>query len=877
MATRRACDLSLIIRARVARLRLRSDQRIMRNNLLSLLDDCGARGKATAFAHRRGLRVARWSYAQIRATAFQFARELESRGIARGDRVLFWAENSAEWVAAFFGCLLRGVIVVPLDMESAPEFVARVQHQVGAKLLLSSGDRQADIPALSLEGLTETVARHVADTYRAEKVSDTDIVEILFTSGTTAEPKGVCLTHRNLLSNLAPIEREIQKYIKWERPFHPIRFLDLLPLSHVFGQFMGIFVPLILGGEVFFQDSLNPSEIIATIKKERISVAVTVPRFLDSMRSKIERGYAGRGEIEAFHRQINAAESWNALKRWRVFRRIHSRFGWKFWAFVSGGAALDAETETFWRRLGFVVVQGYGMTETASLISVNHPFKVGRGSIGKTLPGQEMKLDETGEILVRGANVSPGYWNDGLKPMTGGDGWLRTGDIGEMDEAGNLYFKSRKKDVIVTAAGMNIYPEDLEAALNAQPEIRDNVVIGIDTAQGPEPMAVLILNDERADSGKAVKRANEMLAGHQQIRRWAVWPEQDFPRTPTQKVRKKEVAERMKREGRSPNGSHSESSATKKDFTLHPSSFIFQQVARVSGESAVAVNASANLATDLKLDSLGRVELLSALEDHYQVDIDESAFTAATTVGDIEKMLRDGSPGEAVEFPYPEWSRRFPVTWIRFVVFYLVMWPLVWLMSRARVANKERLKDARGPMLFISNHVTMVDQSLIQFALPARFQRRLAIAMEGEKLRGWRRAPKGTGWLRRVILIAQYVLTVSLLNVFPLPQKSGFRRSFAFAGELMDRGYSVIVFPEGRRSPDGRMHNFMEGIGLLAANLNVPVVPIKLDGLYEMKQKKKYFARPGKVKVMIGEPVKYSRDADPAIIAKDLQRRVESL
>jgi long-chain acyl-CoA synthetase len=853
----------------------RSSRTIMRNNLLSFLDDCAARGNSTAFAHRRGLRVARWSCARLRATAFQFARELEARNIVKGDRVLFWAENSAEWVAAFFGCLLRGAIVVPLDMESSPEFVARVQTQVGAKLLLSSGGRRVDVPALSLEELSETVARHSPETCVAENIVDTEIVEIIFTSGTTAEPKGVCLTHRNLLSNLAPIEREIQKYIKWERPFHPIRFLGLLPLSHVFGQFMGIFVPQIIGGEVFFQDSLNPSEIIATVKKQRISVVVTVPRFLDSMRNKLERDYAARGEGEKFRRQILAAGDWHFLKRWRVFRRIHARFGWKFWAFVSGGAALDGETETFWRRLGFVVVQGYGMTETAALISVNHPFKVGRGSIGKTLPGQEMRLDETGEILVRGANVSPGYWVGGLKPMTNEEGWLRTGDIGEIDEAGNLYFKSRKKDVIVTAAGMNIYPEDLEAALNAQPEIRDSAVVGIDIAQGPEPVAVLILNNERADAGRAVKRANETLARHQQIRRWAIWPEQDFPRTPTQKVRKQEVKQWSVAGCRLPVGEARPAAGNPQPGDAP--SFVAEAVARVTGESPVNVDGSANLETNLKLDSLGRVELLSMLEDHYQVDIDESAFTAATTVGDIEKMLREGARGEAVEFPYPKWPRRFPVTWIRFIVFYLVMWPLVWLMSRARVTGKERLKGARGPVLFIANHVTMVDQSLIQFALPARFQRRLAIAMEGEKLRGWRHAPEATGWLKRLTLFAQYVLTVSLLNVFPLPQKSGFRRSFAFAGEMMDRGYSVIVFPEGRRTPDGRMHDFMEGIGLLATNLNVPVVPVRLDGLYEMKRKKKYFARPGEVRVTVGEPVKYSRDDDPASIARDLHRRVMSL
>jgi long-chain acyl-CoA synthetase len=850
----------------------------MRKNLLSFIDDLAERGDDTAFARQRGLRVARWSRRTLRATAFQFARELEDRGIARGDRVLFWGENSPEWVAAFFGCLLRGIIVVPLDAESAPEFVARVQMQVEAKLLLSSGGRQAELPALPLEDLSEIIERHSGEAFAIDEVVDSDVAEIIFTSGTTAEPKGVCLTHRNLLSNLAPIDREIQKYSKWERLFHPIRFLDLLPLSHVFGQFMGIWVPLILRGEVFFQESLNPSDILATIKKQRISVVAAVPRFLDSMKTKLERDFEARGEGEKFRRQLEAADILHFLKRWRVFRRIHSRFGWKFWAFVSGGAALGEETETFWRRLGYVVAQGYGMTETAALISVNHPFKIGRGSIGKPLPGQEMKLDEAGEILVRGANVSPGYWSGGVKPLTSEDGWLCTGDIGEMDDAGNLYFKSRKKDVIVTAAGMNIYPEDLEAALKAQPEIRDSAVVGIDAAQGPEPMAVLILNDETADASKAVKRANLALASHQQIRRWTVWPEPDFPRTPTQKIRKPALKQWLFATSQYPTiGCADGLAAADIAEPATASSFILKQAARVSGEAPATADASANLATDLKLDSLGRVELLSALEDHYQMDIDEAAFTAATTVGDIEKMLREGRHGEPVAYPYPRWQQRFPVTWIRFAVFYLVMRPLTAIMSRAEVRGKQRLEGAQGPLLFIANHVTRADQSLIQYALPARFHRRLAIAMEGEKLRGWRRAPAGSGWFMRLRLLAQYYLTVSLLNVFSLPQKSGFRQSFAYAGEMMDRGYNVLVFPEGRRTPNGEIHRFMEGIGLLATELNATVVPIRLDGLQQLRQEKRRFARPGEVIITIGEPVKYSRDLDPASIARDLHRRVLSL
>ena len=592
------------------------------------------------------------------------------------------------------------------------------------------------------------------------------------------------------------------------------------------------------------------------------------------MRNKLERDYEAQGEGEAFNGKLLAAEHQHFLKRWWTFRRVHSQFGWKFWSFLSGGAALSPETEAFWRRLGFAVVQGYGMTEAAALITVNHPFNLSRRSIGKTLPGHEVKLDERGEILVRGDNVSPGYWGGALRPIANADGWLRTGDVGELDEQGNLYFKSRKKDVIVTAAGLNIYPDDLEAALNAQPDIRDSSVIGIDTPQGIEPLAVLLLRDEQTDAAAIVKRANETLSSYQQIRRWTVWPEEDFPRTPTQKIRKPVVIEKVKEWSRA---SAEWSAATTGDGQRAPSSFILSALARVSGESLADIDHSANLETDLKLDSLGRVELLGALEDHYQVDIDEAAFTAATTLGDIEKMIRAGAHETAVSYEYPEWAQRFPATWIRFVVFYLVILPLTRLMSRAKVIGKERLKGVRGPVLFIANHITMVDAAVILLALPIRFQSKLAIAMEGEVLRGWRHPHARTGWFRRFISFAQYVLVVSLFNVFPLPQKSGFRRSFAFAGETMDRGYSVLVFPEGARTPDGEMKPFMEGIGLLAQRLNVPIVPARVDGLYELKKRREHFARRGQITVSIGEPVRFSGEEEASTITTELQRRVASL
>lgn len=839
-----------------------------RETLISLLDDCLARRQATAFAERRGLRVVRWSYAQLAQTAFQFARELEARKIERGDRVLFWAENGAAWVAAFFGCLLRGVVVVPLDEHSAPDFAGRVQEQVAAKLLLAGAAQQKhlinELPSLRLDELSAAINHHSSATYQAANISSADLAEIIFTSGTTAEPKGVCLTHGNLLANLTPLETEINKYRRYERPFHPLRFLCLLPLSHVFGQFMGLFVPQLLGGEVFFQSSLNPAEIMTTIKRERISVVAAVPRQLATLRDKIERDYAAQGHREKFERRFARAAGKHFLQRWWLFRDVHARFGWKFWAFVAGGATLAEETEEFWQRLGFAVVQGYGMTETASLIAVNHPFKLSRGSLGKTLPGQEVKLGTGGEILVRGANVAAGYWphsaREQASPLAADEGWLRTGDIGQMDAAGNLFFKGRQKEVIVTAAGLNIFPEDLEAALDRQPEVRASCVVGVDGAQGPEPLAALILRDEKVNPAAVVRRANALLNPAQQVRRWFIWTEADFPRTATQKVRKQLVKETVLAQA---------GNAT----STQPANAPHNQLA--------ALVAAAG-ATDLhQLDSLGRVALLSALEDCYQIELDEAALTPTTTLAELERMItsRPAAPMPPVarSYPYPRWARRWPVTWLRFLAYYLLIAPFVAAMCWPRVRGREQLREWRGPVLLIANHISMVDAGLILFALPRQYRHRLAVAMGGERLRQLRQGLEGQTLLGRLVDRAKYMLVAAIFNVFALPQMSGFRRSFAYAGAAVDDGYSLLVFPEGRTTTDGQMNPFMSGIGLLAEQLNVPVVPIKITGLFDLTVARRYFSRPGTVAVTFGAPIEFARGADPARITAELEMQVQRL
>ena len=838
-----------------------------RKNISDYLLDFDRLGGQTAFAERSGYRTVRWNYGDVAGTVYRLARELNARRIGKGDRVMLWGPNSAAWVSAFFACAHRGIIAVPMDDGASPDFALRVFEEVKARLLICSrAHAQTNLSCLFLEELHDQTSRHSSLPLDPEPVGREDPLEIVFTSGTTAQPKGVVITHGNVLANVAPLQDQINPYLKYERFVHPIRFLNLLPLSHVFGQFLGMYLPPLLAGTVFFQDALSPTQVIHTIRRERISVLVAVPRMMQSLKEKIERDLEGKADIDSFRKKYAAAEGKHFLRRWWMFRGIHRQFGLKFWAFISGGAALDRETEEFWRRLGFAVIQGYGLTETTSLVSVNHPFKTGKGSIGKVIAGREVKLAPDGEILVRGSGVASGYWSSGgLHAVASEEGWYHTGDIGELDSEGNLFFKGRKKETIVTPAGMKVYPEDLETALRQQPEVKDSVVVPLAIGGNAEACAAIILQNEGDDAAAIVERANRSLADYQRIRRWVVWPDEDFPRTPTQKPRRAEIAAFTQKliSGERHHGSDA-------------GKVLSDLVARITRNAPTQIPEQARLDSDLNLSSLDRVELMSALEDRYQVDLSESRFSAVNTVGDLSRLLK-GEPARIAGYHYPGWAQRWPVTWIRFVVHYLLLQPAVFLLGWPRIQGRENLSGVIGPVLVISNHIDDVDVGFILTALPARFRHKLATAAGGEALEVLRRPPPSRNALLRIFDRVEWFLGVSLLNIFPLPREAGFRDSFAFAGESVDRGYSILIFPEGHHTTDGNLRPFRSGIGLLVNNLGIPVVPMRIDGLFEVKKAGKRMARPSQITVKIGTPIRFQPGLDPIQIATELQAKVERL
>jgi long-chain acyl-CoA synthetase len=838
-----------------------------RQSLVEFFSEYGRHGDDIAFTGHRGYRTNRWRYQQIVAGARRFARELEVRHIGSGDAVLVWAENSPEWAIAFWGCLLRGAVVVPVDRISTSDFSSRVAQQVSAKILIySRGIPAADlnIPHLAIESLIDATAHHSDAEYASPQLSRQDISEIVFTSGTTAEPRGVVITHGNVLANIEPLEREIKKYLRYEKIFHPLRFLNLLPLSHVFGQMLALFVTPILGANTIFLESLKPAELLETIRKERVSVLIAVPRLIESLQREIERQMEAQSSIDKFRKDFKASEKEHFFLRWWRFRRIHKRLGWKFWAFISGGAALPASTESFWNRLGYAVIQGYGLTETTSLISLNHPFRSDKGSIGKLFPGLEMKVDASGEILVRGENVAAGYWSArSLQPVVGEDGWFHTGDLAEMDEQGRLFFKGRQKNVIVTPAGMKIYPQDLERALHEQPGVMDTVVIGLERDGNAEPCAVLLLDNQRVDAGIVVQSANKSLADFQQIRQWVVWPDRDFPRTPTQKPLLPRIRE------------FAEAKLGRQAETQHVNP-LSELVARVTGRPQSTLSSSTALEGELNMSSLDRVELISALEGRYQVDLNEAKFSEIKTLGQLEQLLQRRSVSSA-EYNYPRWAQNWLITGIRWAVYYMLVWPATYILAAPRVKGRENLRGVRGPILVVSNHITYVDIGWILAALPPRFRHRLATAMGGERLAALRHPSERMISLQRLAERVGYFLVIALFNVFPLPRDSGFRRSFSFAGDLADRHWNVLIFPEGLTTPDGEIHTFRAGIGLLATQLDLPVIPMRIDGVFDLRQAGRRIARPGHVRVTIGKPVRFAAGQDANGIARDLQRRVAEL
>ena len=491
------------------------DKQTPLSTLLDLLPIMQEQGRAEAVRSNNGYRTFVWSYDRLLEAISGCAAYFSSSGLVPGDRVLLWGENRPEWIAAFWAAISKGLEVVPVDPSASIGHLQSIQTRTRPGMLVCSetmSSKELDLQRLRFHELGRLPSAGPLDPVKAEP---DDTVEIVFTSGTTGDPKGIVHTHKNICADLRPLDKEIRSLRTYLRFLQPVRALSILPLSHMFGQALGLFVPVLLGGSIVLSSELNPKRLMQLIRKEKAAALVTVPGQLENLQRTLESSH------HCTRRMKDSPGVWGFLQRWLRFFDVHRRFGLKFVALVVGGAQLRQATEHWWSQLGFVVVQGYGLTEASPVVAMNNPLKVKAGSLGTVLEGQSVKIADDGEILVRGDNVARYF---GQEVRAGQDEWLQTGDIGRIDEEGNLYFLGRKKDVIVTPDGQNVYPEDVEPQLQELPEVDDCAVVGKETERGAEVHAVLILADPGTSPDSLIQKANAGLESHQRIRSWSLWP-----------------------------------------------------------------------------------------------------------------------------------------------------------------------------------------------------------------------------------------------------------------------------------------------------------------------------------------------------------------
>ncbi|MGH9474496.1 MAG: AMP-binding protein, partial [Terriglobales bacterium] len=621
-----------------------------------------------------------------------------------------------------------------------------------------------------------------------------------------------------------------------------------------------------------------PSQWAAMIKRYRASVMVAVPQQL-SLLSQWAAAEAGVSYDQAW--QIGDGHS--VLWRWWRWRGLHRKLGWKFWAFVVGGASLPLALEQFWNGLGYAVVQGYGLTETAPAIAITNPFKAQRGAVGRTLAGVEMQIASDGEILVRGGNVSPGYYqNPGATAQAFDDqGWLHTGDLGRLDAEGNLHFLGRKKEVIVTAAGLNVYPDDVERVLARQSGIEECAAVEDQRGGRAQVHAVVVLRPETGPSAldAAVAAANAGLEPHQRISAASVWPQPHLPRTTsTHKLQRTAIArwvnqgEPARPETPGDGGANGWRAFLQQRWGIAPS----------------RLGPQARLDSDLGLSSLDRVELWSWLEAHSAAGLDESSLLTLQTVGELEALL--GAPGNegrapaghgraqppvgAAPPPPPRlpaeekiWPLRPLARRFRALGYSGLVFPVLHtVVTRITIEGAEQFAHLRRPVFFVANHQSLLDVPLILRGLPRPWRRWVLPAMGIEpyvaafdpRARPWRRFRDRWRLRGARLFFGGYLLT-------PM---GAIASSLRHTGRLADQGYCPLIFPEGARTPDGKLHSFRPGIGVFAAALRLPIVPIQLAGLYEILPDQARRARPGPARVTFGPVMNFPTESPEEITSR---------
>ncbi len=788
----------------------------------------------TAFIWRPSFRALKFSYKDIYRMSQVVAHIIDERGLKAGDRAVIWTHNSPYWIAIFFGCQLKGVSVVPLAPQNTPEFVKKIADFTASKLIFKSHTLPAiEGPENIQVELFFRNWQRLSSTYSEVEVENEDLAEILFTSGTTGEPKGVELRHSNILANIASM-RDL------DIVSHRDHMLSFLPLSHIFEQVAGTMVPLSVGIPITQAARISGLHITLNMTEDQPTKMTAVPEFIKLVLQRVEEKAKATGEFKKLETLYRLAPRLpRGVKRYLAKKVLHN-FGGKLDTIISGGAALDPEVGHKWEAFGVSVLQGYGATETSPVISANRYRDRKMDSVGPVIPGVEVKIAKDGEILVRGDNVVSGYYKNPKKTAEAfKDGWYHTDDIGFFDKEKHLHILGRKKYLIVTPAGENIYPDELEDKLKEFKDLNDAAVLGLEINDKFVIHAVLLPKlNKKVDPEKIIVELNKKLEPHQRIQDVSIWPETDFPRTLTKKIKKEIVIDWVKKTAAKDNLGETKPAANTSDPVIN----IISQLTNLPQS---AITPDKKVVADLKMDSLARVTLVATIEEDLNVILDEAAITVDTTVEDIQKSVLDKNQ-KTERYPFKEWPLSPFIIFLRTILQTLIVWPFMFFIAKIKVEGRDHLDDLKGPAQYFINHISGIDSGFVMRALPRRLRRRSSIAAASDMLFENKDIKKWHG------------LLMFAVNIFPFSRYGQVKSSFEYAGRLIDRGFSILYHPEGKVTRNKKIQEFKKGTGLVAIEMKIPSVPVYISGsddLLPIGTKKLNWGLRPLIKIKFGKPL----------------------
>ena len=779
-----------------------------------------------------------FTYNQLYAMAQGICGFFDKNDIAKGDKIVIYLPNGFDYVSLLWACALSGVVAVPIDFNSSAEFASKIGKIVDAKRIFCSVFKSPDSGKKIFVEELDKIYDKFKEFKTKKRIKGEDIFEIVYTSGTTSEPKGVVLKNKNLSANIHSAKEVIKNSVEG------FSFLSILPLSHLFEQNVGLFIPMSFGAKIVYTSSKKSSSILEALNEERIRGVVSVPLFLSSIKEKIEKIAKKEGKLGDLNNGLKRFGNSPWFLRRFIFRKIRKKFR-ELELFVVGGAALDIEVEEFWRRLGIYVLQGYGLSETAPLLTCNSYEYNKPGTVGKAVSGVELKL-ENGEIIAKGENVFSGYYNDKMETnKVLKNGWFYTGDIGEFDSQGFLKITGRIKNMILSSSGLNIYPEDIEKVINGFPEVKDSVVIGLDS--GKKLVGVILPNGKARDKD-LLKKVNSKLNQSQYLNSIIVWKERDFPRTSTKKIKRRDV----------------ESGLVFKNADREASEdSLFSLISEVCDISGRKIKEN-YLLRDIGLDSLKRIELSVKIEEKFDVNFNEDEITDKTKVSDLRNLIKQNKEVKeesGINFFNKKGfvPLRMFLQWVNFVLSNVIY--------KVDIKGKENLNGLDGQFIIIANHSSMLDTLTILRVLPLRYRINLYVAAAKDFF-----YRPGSKYGRILGIFGRVVY-----NSFAFSRDKEIQQSLKDFGRIINSGGSVLIFPEGTRSITGKLSKFKPGIGLLAWNMDVQIVPIKMKGLYDILPKGRSLPSRGRVEVVIGKPIKFSKTQSFQDITDILYKKIEEM